>query len=204
MFAFHLQVCPPPTPSVLPEAGLGGVGDDQKDPEAEQSQEGKDVGASQRRAVQQLWRERWPVQQLHRLQLMQLTVTVFQKVSERNPALSGTRSASVVVCVCTCCTEAQYSPSLPPQQASQRASLPWAGLVPPPPSTPAEAPPPRPKEAPLPRAPTNSWPTATPIAAQSGRARALVVLGLDDALATLYKHDCLTIEHRLTTDLLPL
>lgn len=84
MFAFHLQVFQPQTPSVLAEAGLGGVGDGPKDPEAGQSQEGKDVGASQRRAVQQPWQERWLVQQLHRLQLMQLTATVFLKVSEHN------------------------------------------------------------------------------------------------------------------------
>lgn len=58
MFAFHLQVFQPQTPSVLAEAGQGEVGDDLKDPEAGQSQEEKDVGASQRRAVQQLWQER--------------------------------------------------------------------------------------------------------------------------------------------------
>lgn len=75
------------------------------------------------------------------------------------------------------------------QQASPcpaPCSIPWVGLVPAPPSTPAEAPLRRPKEARPPRAPTNSWATATNTAAteQSGKARALVVPGLGDALIT--------------------
>lgn len=74
----------PQTPSVRAEAGPDGVEDDPKDPDAGQSQEGKDGGASQRQAVQQLWQERWLVQPLHRLQLMLLTATVFLKVCEHH------------------------------------------------------------------------------------------------------------------------
>lgn len=94
------------------------------------------------------------------------------------------------------------------QQASPcptPCSIPWVGLVPAPPSTPAEAPLPRPREARPPRAPTNSWATATNTAAteQSGKARALVVLGLGDALITHVDvpsdvQSCLKIEHTLT------
>lgn len=93
------------------------------------------------------------------------------------------------------------------QQASLRpapCSIPWVGLVPALPSTPAEAPLPRPKEAPPPRAPTNSCPTVTNTAAmvQSGKARALVVLGLGDALLTHMNVPSHT--HTQITDLLSL
>lgn len=76
------QVFQPRTRSVPAEVGLDGVGGGLKDLEAAQSPEGKDAGASRRRAARQLWRERWPVRQPHRQQHTLLTVTVFLKVSE--------------------------------------------------------------------------------------------------------------------------
>lgn len=72
----------PQTPSVPAEAGPDGVEDALKAQEAERSREGKDVDASQQRAVRQLWQEQWLVQQLHQQQHMLLMATVFLKVSK--------------------------------------------------------------------------------------------------------------------------
>lgn len=169
-------------PSALDGAGRAGVGGDLKGRGARPSREGKDAGASRRRAAPLRWPGRGRVQRRRPRRPLPPhfppTISASPKVSER---IANTLTSDVT---------GPHKPGVLPsfQPASPHpalCSLPWPAPGQVPPSTPAEAPLRTSEEPPLAPAPTNSRATTSNTAAPepSGKGKEPPTQGLDDAPA---------------------